>query len=109
MTVAPGVQREGARAQHLFREVNERIVRLLDASQEAVEFLCECPSRDCVATVRLTLDEYEAVRRSPTHFVVRDGHEVPEIERVVGRGAGHSVVEKRDEAGATAAELDPRS
>jgi hypothetical protein len=58
---------------------------------------------------RAHVDEYEAVRRIPTHFVVAPGHDVPEIERVVEKTERYVVVEKVGDAGGFAVQLDPRS
>jgi hypothetical protein len=43
--------------------------------------------QNCTEQIELTPEEYERVRRNPTHFVVRSGeeHGVPEVERVVER------------------------
>jgi CO dehydrogenase/acetyl-CoA synthase alpha subunit len=60
-------------------------------------------------TIPLTLAEYEAVRRTATHFLVRPGHDVPEIERIVDEMDRYVVVEKLDVAGYVATKLDPRS
>jgi hypothetical protein len=49
------------------------------------------------------------VRRDPRRFVVALGHEDTEIERVVARLEGYTVVEKIAEAAEVAIEHDPRS
>ena len=84
----------------LFRDVNERI----EAGQWPTErgapvaFRCECGSLRCNLLLELTLDAYEEVRASATHFVLVPGHEIPEIERVVEREPDYVVVEKVGEA-----------
>ena len=100
---------EGARTQSLFREVNERIEEVTAGRSALGEVVCECADQTCAETIPLTLDEYEAVRRIATHFLVRPGHDVPEIERVVDETDRYVVVEKLDEAGSVATALDPRS
>jgi len=94
----------------LFREVNERIEagRWPTDRRDPTAFRCECGSLRCNQLVELTPQEYEHVRASPTHFVVADGHEIPEIERVVEREAGYLVVEKVGDAADVAEETDPR-
>ncbi len=100
---------EGGRTQSLFREVNERIeemtseLRFVDG-----EIVCECANSECVETIPLTLDEYEGVRRIPTHFLIARGHDLPEIERVVDTNERYVVVEKFGEGGTVAVRLDPR-
>lgn len=102
--------REVGRRQSLFREVNERIEGLADGFEPAdeMEILCECAHGGCTELIALTSDLYEALRRVPTHFAVRAGHEIPAVERVVERHDGWVVVEKFGESGIEAAGLDPR-
>lgn len=94
----------------LFREVNERIEagRWPVADGERVAFRCECGSLRCNQLVDLTVDEYEHVRASATHFLLISGHEIPEIERVVEREPAYVVVEKFGEAAEVAEDTDPR-
>jgi hypothetical protein len=42
----------------------------------------------------MSLKEYEAVRRYPTRFFIKEGHEVADVVRVVGYGTGYVVVAK---------------
>lgn len=103
-----------AQNQALWREVNERMKAVNEAFEHAArfsEFLCECANRNCVEHVFMTLEEYERVRRVPTHFLVRPGerHVFPEVERVVEEHGGYVVVEKFGDAGRMATKLDPRS
>ena len=91
-----------ARNQSLFREVNERIQYLgevnerigYDAEAATSEFVCECSSTECISTIELTVVEYERVRSNPTWFVIKQDHDVTQIERVVSRDDGYAVVEK---------------
>lgn len=96
----------------MFREVNER-VRAINESLELAEregqFLCECARGDCTKQVTVSLDDYEEIRRVPTHFLVAGmNHVDPEIERIFAKREGYFVVEKFGKAGAAAIELDPR-
>ena len=99
------------RNESLLRDVNEAIERGQWPTDpgEAVRFRCECAVLDCNHNVELTVREYERVRENPRRFVVVRGHELPEAESVVEANQGYLVVEKRDEAGFVAEELDPRS
>jgi len=102
--------REVGRYQALFREVNERIEELaetFDLKDELI-VLCECGSGQCTERIALHEDEYEKLRRIPTHFVVRPGHEIPDVERVVERHDGFVVVEKFGDSAKAAIQLDPR-
>lgn len=104
-------ERALARNEALFREVNERIAEITEANDAAngdpIAFVCECSSLDCGGNVRLTLDEYVALRESPRVFAVVPGHERLEVERVVGEGRDYLLVEKLGEAGEVAEETAP--
>ncbi len=102
--------REIGRHQALLREVNERIEELAETFDRNDEraILCECGSSDCDERIVLREHEYEALRRIPTHFAVRPGHEMPEVERVVERHDEFVVVEKFGESAKAAIRLDPR-
>ena len=95
-----------AKNEAMFREVNERVVELPRGRQ--FEVLCECGDSDCTETVRITLEEYEAVRAHPTAFVVIPGHENPDVDRVRSEGPDFLVVTKEGSAGDLARQHDPR-
>jgi hypothetical protein len=103
-----------ARNDARFRESNEQLRTASEAlgfgSEELLPFLCECADVDCTTIVQLTRREYEAVRRSPVHFVNRRGHEANAHgwEVVVDEFDRYTVVAKVGEAAEIAAELDPR-
>jgi hypothetical protein len=99
--------REIVERQALYREVNSQIEGLgenfnLDGR---LGLLCECGNRGCIGRIELSDGEYAAVRRFPTRFFVKPGHEIPEVERVVEKTPGYLVVEKFGEAGTLAARL----
>ncbi|MBV9006526.1 MAG: hypothetical protein JOZ98_04235 [Solirubrobacterales bacterium] len=100
-----------ARNEALFREINEGIERGQWPGEEdaPVGFRCECARLGCNELIELTVRQYERVRADPRRFVVAPGHELPDGETVVDSGGGYVVVEKRDQAGATAEGTDPRS
>jgi hypothetical protein len=83
------------RNQILFREVNERVhevaAPLLGTHKEG-EFLCECGHEACVETIRLDVEEYEAVRASPHRFVMVPGHQDGKVEATPVQGNGRFVV-----------------
>jgi hypothetical protein len=96
----------------LYREVNERVRELSEQfglQQEEVGFVCECAQLECSARITLTLPEYEQLRAHPRRFAVVDGHEQPEVERVLERRARYTVIEKLPGGPAELAEAaDPR-
>jgi hypothetical protein len=85
-----------ARHQVLFREVNERIAELTGLLNETGFnlLICECSDPACAGSIEITLAEYEAVRADPARFVILDGHQLPEVERVVADKGRYLVVEK---------------
>jgi hypothetical protein len=101
-------QVRAAKNQSLFREVNERIEELRP-SELRIEFACECSDTACTASLILSDAEYEHVRRFPTHFIVVQGHELDEVERVVEQNERYAVVEKFGAGGPAAVRLDPRA
>ena len=105
---------EAAENQALFRDVNERLKILNQAFESATrdsEFICECANNDCMEHVVLTLLEYEAVRRIPTHFLVAPTprHVFLELEHVAEEHDNYFVVEKAGDAGKAAMRLGVRS
>ena len=71
-----------AKNQSLFRDVNERIEELSEKfdARAMVSFVCECALKDCVERLEMTHGEYEVLRRVPTHFAVKHGHEIEGVE-----------------------------
>ena len=97
----------------VFREVNERVRAINDefgARLDTAEFVCECGETSCTERIRLSLSEYEAVRAEPTHFAIKDGHEIPDVEDVVERCDGYIVVAKKaGDPAELARSVDPRA
>lgn len=79
----------------LLRDVNERIADVATSWQaDPPEFLCECSDPDCAETLSLSLREYEIIRAAPNLFIVQNGHEHPDVDRVVRASDGFTLVEK---------------
>lgn len=98
-------------SQLLFREVNEQICLRrspFHPPDEELELVCECERRGCTHALRLSREEYEAVRQFPTRFVMKRGHPKTEVERVVAENERYVVVEKTCPAARVAIRLDPR-
>jgi hypothetical protein len=100
----------------LFREINERVSQMrgqtgqLDlATDELLDFLCECARQECLEKLQLSPMEYERVRSVPTDFLVVPGHQVADIERVVSENERFTVVRKEGRAAEIARKRDPRS
>jgi hypothetical protein len=109
-----------ARNEAQVREINERI-ESFDKSLEqqgysdglmTFEFQCECGASagnaaGCEEQIEMTLKEYEEVRAQNDRFVVRPGHETPELEDVVRRSEQYVIVDKKPSAEPLVAD-DPR-
>ena len=59
---------------------------------QMVEVRCECGRSSCGGEIVMSLAEYEAVRLHPTRFLVKEGHDVSDVVRVVDYGTGYVVV-----------------
>jgi hypothetical protein len=97
----------------LFRSVNDRIEGLGAAFgliTESMTIVCECGDGVCVEQIELPVSEYERIRSDSTLFVIRPGHEIPDVEDVVEQNDTYDVVRKHPGAPAELArETDPRS
>jgi len=108
-----GQEREirAARNQALFRSVNEQLRGMNEALSSVTgtsAISCECADTDCIDTLELSPEEYEAIRAEPRQFAVLPGHVYPDVEDVVRESKGFVVVEKTAHAAAVAEVLDPR-
>jgi hypothetical protein len=97
---------QDARSQLLFRELNEQIRKIAGGGD--VHVVCECVNDACYDRLVVPVDEYEAVRRFPTRFVVKEGHVTDDVERAVESHDGYIVVEKSGPDAEHAILLDPR-
>jgi hypothetical protein len=95
-------EQRAARNEALFREVNENIARLEEATSGSVPppaFICECASDRCVDHVPVDEDTYRRVREHPRRFIVLPEHVDETLESVAERHAGYVIVEKTGAAG----------
>ncbi|MFL5953841.1 MAG: hypothetical protein ACJ76I_07010 [Gaiellaceae bacterium] len=78
--------------EQIYRAINEEID---EASIGNVrEYVCECAHTTCDETIRLTRDQYRAIRTQPDRYVLVPGHQLAELEDVVRREPGYLVVDK---------------
>src|SRR3954452_9892670 len=99
-----------ARNESVFRDANERIEQRLEElslSDGRSPFLCECENPLCTRPVRVTAEEYEAVRAHPDRFIVATDHTIEDAD-VITRCDEFHVIQKRGAEAAEAAQLDPR-
>jgi len=102
-------ERSRARNQALIRQVNEQVTALAaTTTDDHVLVVCECVDVGCTLPVSLARAEYERIRASATHFIVKPGHVVLEDEKLVLEQPDFVVVEKLDEGAVIALQLDPR-
>ena len=99
-----------SRNRALFRDVNERVAKVAAeyVTHGPLSFICECSSTDCGSQIELTHEEYERVRSVPRWFLVRPGHEIWDIERVIESNERFSIVEKLELGKAVAIASDSR-
>ncbi|HST15599.1 MAG TPA: hypothetical protein VLJ44_12200 [Gaiellaceae bacterium] len=103
-------QEEIGQAQVAGRAENEAIQASADRLTllGPIPFVCECAKRDCAEIVRLSFDEYEAIRQFPRRFFNVSGHETPSVEaraeRILAVVGDLTVVEKIGVAGDLAAD-----
>ena len=96
----------------MFRDVNERIEDLAETfglRDRPLELICECGDVSCTQQIRMTIAEYEALRKDPTLFAVYPGHEIPDVESIVEQRDGFDVIRKHEgEPTRVARETHPR-
>lgn len=97
----------------LFREVNERVRAVNESfsvASQAGDFVCECGDTSCLERVTVPLQDYERVRGDSALFIVRPGHDLPDVETVVEAHEGWHVVRKNPGAAErVAVATDPRA
>ena len=100
--------RRVAENEALFRQVNEHVVghRRPD---ESFDILCECGDASCMEHLAVTTSTYERARSEPTHFLLKSGHAIPDLESVVESNEEFELVRKTGQAAALVNKLDARS
>jgi hypothetical protein len=96
----------------LYRSINERIEDLNEAFGKlsgGMTVVCECGDAACAEQIEVPVAAYERVRSEPTHFVIRPGHVIADVESTIEAHDGFDVVAKRGEAAHVAEMSDPRS
>jgi len=95
----------------LFRQVNKTIENLNEGMSELTgdfAVVCECADMDCTDEIRIAKAVYTRTRANEVWFLVKEGHEMPDVEHVVEAGEGFVIVEKDPpEARAFARETAP--
>jgi hypothetical protein len=94
-----------------FRIANERMAaweerQSSDGGPES--YYCECAFEDCKEEIRLTREQYDAVRAQPRQFFVLHGHIIEDLEIELERNDGYSVIEKPPALAPLLEHTDPR-
>ena len=95
------------------RKVNEEIeaaVERLQPDLSLIPFICECGHLECVVILRLSLADYNAVRKDARWFICSPSHELTQArhERVIETRDGYVIVEKQGDAAKVVEYLNPR-
>lgn len=99
-------EERAGRNESFFRELNDELVEQDDSNGAVIEIVCECVRLGCMEPVTLRSSEYERVRADPRQFVLKPGHEEPDLETSLERLDNAVVVRKHGEAGEVAVEED---
>ena len=72
-----------AERQRRTRRANEqRAYALLGTKAASLSVSCECGQEACAVELTVSRTAYRNVRRQPEWFVVQDGHQQPDAQRV---------------------------
>ena len=82
----------------MFRLVHDRVGDVSGDLRFApeLEFACECAGDACVETVPLSPLQFLAIGSEPNRFIVRRGHQSPDLDEVVAEREGFVIVSVRD-------------
>jgi hypothetical protein len=108
----PTEERKQIENEMLFRRANEKIgtdLDIVDANHIAdgnpqlvrnddllLHFKCECSDEKCQVRVMLELSKYRLIHLDRSAFIIRPGHEVRPIEKVVQTNLTYSIVRKNN-------------
>jgi len=82
------------RNEETFAFANEQILEAAALhGVEPVPFVCECTAPGCTELIPIPADEYRRVRQSG-RFLLKPGHDDPDVEHIVAEHDGYVVVEK---------------
>lgn len=112
LTQLPTEERKQIENEMLFRRANEKIGRdldIVDANHIAdgnpqlvrsddllLHFKCECSDEKCQVRIELKLSKYRTIHLDRSAFIIRPGHEVQPIEKVIEEHPTFSIVRKNN-------------
>jgi hypothetical protein len=96
--------------EEFLRDVNDRIEEVSQAFSEGdedpgaaeAEFLCECGDPHCQESLRMSVREYESIRRDKALLIVFPEHEDDSVDDVVAHLDRYVVVRKHPGEAASA-------
>lgn len=96
----------------VFREMNEKPQRafmklreqaeksdqigLVDYVPDEMYFICECSDASCTERIVLSPLIYQKIHKNRRQFIVKPGHEVNRVERMISENDEYSVVLKQE-------------
>ena len=81
----------------VFRSVNQEAQEFASETlgdSYALPFYCECSNLKCRHRIKISAKEYREIHENDHRFIVKVGHEIPEIEKIIKRERSFIVVEK---------------
>ena len=81
----------------LFRQVNEQVEEVNEAFSSVTNMfsiVCECGHMDCIEQIKVSPALYERTRQDSTHFIVKPGHQIEDVEDVIETHDDYVIVEK---------------
>jgi hypothetical protein len=94
----------------IFREINEEVQKgfnklqrmandegqedLIEVPNTPLEYYCECSDENCRERIKLKLSEHTKIHKNRSAFVLKVGHHVDSIEKVLEKMPGYYIVEK---------------
>lgn len=102
-------KRRLARNELIFRRANEKAQAALKQADkedelpvkkgQAIEDIplhlyCECSDKTCKERIVLTMHEYDDLHNSKRQFILKPGHEIQDIEKVIVKTNDYIVAEK---------------
>jgi hypothetical protein len=94
-----------------FRIANERMASWEErraGDGKAESYFCECAFAGCREEIRLSREQYDAVRAEPRRFFVLHEHIIEDLETELERYEGYSVIEKPAMLAPLLEDTDPR-
>lgn len=91
-------ERRLAENEVIFRQANIDMKDFMEdmgaKNSTTLPFFCECSHVECRGRIEISARDYQTLHANKRRFILLDGHEIPEIERIIERREGYNVVEK---------------